>query len=122
MKRMIKRIISIFVIMLLIFTTSCSNQQIINYGVEVVETEEDDAIEFSFEKKIDTKPKSTVVTKKDRDFQISENIESLILNRKKEPKKIKGIYLPAYIVGKEERFNPIFENLLRIIINGIRIF
>lgn len=119
MKKVFKKFIAVFVSMILIFATSCSNQQIINYGVEVVETEENDAIEFSFEKKIDTKPKSTVVTKKDRDFQISENIESLILKRKKSPKKIKGIYLPAYIAGKEERFNPIFENIKNSCINAI---
>jgi hypothetical protein len=41
--------------------------------VEVVETEENEAVEFSFEKNIDTKPKSTVVTKKYRDYKISEN-------------------------------------------------
>ena len=119
MKKSIKKFIALFASMLLVFATSCSNQQIINYGVEVVETEENEAVEFSFEKKIDTKPKSTVVTKKDRDFQISENIESLILKRKKSPKKIKGIYLPAYIAGKEERFNPIFENIKNSCINAI---
>ena len=119
MKKSIKKFIALFASMLLVFATSCSNQQIINYGVEVVETEENEAVEFSFEKKIDTKPKSTVVTKKDRDFQISENIESLISKRKKTPKKIKGIYIPAYIAGKEERFNPIFENIKNSCINAI---
>ena len=114
-----KKNINIFLIILCFFVTSCSNQQIINYGVEVVETEENEAVEFSFEKNIDTKPKSTVVTKKDRDYKISENIEELILNRNKEAKKIKGIYLPAYIVGKEERFNPIFENVKKSCINAI---
>lgn len=102
-----------------IVMTACSNQQIINYGVEVVETEANEAVEFSFEKNIDTKPKSTVVTKKDRDYKISENVERLILNRKKQAKKIKGIYLPAYIVGKEERFTPIFENIKNSCINAI---
>ena len=119
MNRNLKKIISIFVSMILALVSGCSNQQIINYGVEVVETEENEAVEFSFEKKIDTKPKSTVVTKRDRDFQISENIENLIQNRKKVPKKIKGIYLPAYIAGKEDRFNPIFENIKNSSINAI---
>lgn len=119
MKKVFRKFIALFASMLLVFATSCSNQQIINYGVEVVETEENEAVEFSFEKKIDTKPKSTVVTKKDRDFQISENIESLISKRKKTPKKIKGIYIPAYIAGKEERFNPIFENIKNSCINAI---
>ena len=119
MNRNLKKIISIFVSMILALVSGCSNQQIINYGVEVVETEENEAVEFSFEKKIDTKPKSTVVTKRDRDFQISENIENLIQNRKKVAKKIKGIYLPAYIAGKEDRFNPIFENIKNSSINAI---
>lgn len=119
MIRLGKKLISIAVVLSFIALTSCSNQQIINYGVEVVETEELEAVEFSFEKNIDTKPKSSVVTKKDRDYKISENIESLILKRDKKPKKIKGIYLPAYIVGKEERFNPIFENIKKSCINAI---
>ena len=34
-------------------------------------------------------------------------------------RKVKGIYLPAYIVGKEERFNPIFENIKKTNINTI---
>ena len=63
MKKSIKKFIALFASMLLVFATSCSNQQIINYGVEVVETEENEAVEFSFEKKIDTKPKSTVSSK-----------------------------------------------------------
>ena len=114
-----KRILTIFLSIFMITISSCSNQQIIDYGVEVVETEDNDAVKFSFEKDIDTKPKSTVVTKKDRDFQISENVKQLILKRDKKVKKIKGIYLPAYVVGKEERFNPIFENIKKSCINAI---
>ena len=99
--------------------SSCSNEPVIKYGVEVVETEESDAIEFSFEKKIDTEQKSKVVTKKERDFQISEKITNLISKRTRPAKKIRGVYLPAYVVGKEERFNPIFENLTKSCINAI---
>lgn len=114
------RIFILIVLMLdALFLCSCSNQQIINYGVEVVETEQNNAIEFSFEKKVDSKPKSQVVTKKDRDFQISENIKQLINERKRSEREIKGIYLPAYVVGKEERFNPIFDNIKKSCINAI---
>lgn len=117
--KIIKKALLAIGLLSIVLNASCSNQQIINYGVEVVETEENDAVMFSFEKNIETKPKSTVVTKKDRDLQTSENIKQLILKRNKVPKKIKGIYLPAYIVGKEERFNPIFENIKESCINAI---
>lgn len=119
MRRYFRIFISIVLMLDALFLCSCSNQQIINYGVEVVETEQNNAIEFSFEKKVDSKPKSQVVTKKDRDFQISENIKQLINERKRSEKEIKGIYLPAYVVGKEERFNPIFDNIKKSCINAI---
>ena len=119
MMQLSKKIIFYLLLSMLIVETSCSNQQIINYGVEVVETEENEAVEFSFEKNIDSKPKSNVVTKKDRDFQISENIKQLIHGRSRAAKKIKGVYLPAYVVGNEERFNPIFENIKKSCINAI---
>lgn len=110
-------------IYILVFSTfiisSCSDEPIIKYGVEVVETEESDAIDFSFEKNIDTEPKSKVVTKKERDFQISEKIIGLTSKRTRPARKIRGIYLPAYVVGKEERFNPIFENIKNSCINAI---
>lgn len=117
--KILKKVLLSIALTAIVLNASCSNQQIINYGVEVVETEENDAVMFSFEKNIETKPKSTVVTKKDRDLQISENIKQLILGRNKTAKKIKGIYLPAYVVGKEERFNPIFENIKKSCINAI---
>ena len=50
---------------------------------------ESDEVNFSFEKDIDTRPKSNVETKKDRDYLISENIKNLILNRTRKEKKIK---------------------------------
>ena len=114
-----QNIIIVFVLILAPFIFSCGNQHIINYGVEVVETEPNEDIQFSFEKTIDTKPKSTVVTKKDRDFQISENVKQLALQRVKKPVKVKGIYLPAYVVGKAERFEPIFEEVKNSCINAI---
>lgn len=114
------KIIKTFIsLCLCISIVACSDGQIINYGVEVVETEENPAIEFSFEKNVDEKPKSNVITKKDRDFQISENIKQLTIQRNKSPKKVKGIYLPAYVVGKEERFSSIFENIKNSCINAI---
>lgn len=114
--RIIKTIIA-FALLVSIF--ACSNQPIINYGVEVVETVENEAVEFSFEKNVDTKQKSRVMTKKERDFQASENIKNAIIKRNKKEKSIKGIYLPAYVVGKEDRFNPIFENIKNSCINAI---
>ena len=114
--RIVKTIIA-FVLLASIF--ACSNQPIINYGVEVVETVENEAVEFSFEKNVDAKQKSKVMTKKERDFQASENIKNAIIKRNKKEKSIKGIYLPAYIVGKEDRFNPIFENIKNSCINAI---
>ena len=115
----VRKCLLIFIAFSLCFILSCSNEPIVKYGVEVVETEESDAIEFSFEKKIDTERKSKVVTKKERDFQISEEITELISKRTRPARKIKGVYLPAYVVGNEERFNPIFENIKKSCINAI---
>ncbi|MBQ2204702.1 MAG: sugar fermentation stimulation protein [Lachnospiraceae bacterium] len=120
-KKFIKKIICCFLASVLTLSIfSCSdNMQIIDYGVEVVETVENENIEFSFEKDIINETKSQVQTKKRRDFIVSENVKQLALKRNKRPEKIKGIYLPAYVVGKEERFNPIFENIKNSCINAI---
>ena len=114
--RFIKMVIA-FVLIVSVF--ACSNQSVINYGVEVVETVDNEAVEFSFEKNVDIKQKSRVTTKKERDLQASENIKNAIIKRNKKEKSIKGIYLPAYVVGKEDRFNPIFENIKNSCINAI---
>lgn len=121
MKKVYKKIISILII---ISTTvvlfSCKNNSpVLDYGVEVVETAERETKEFSFEKNVDSGPKSEILTKKERYTFISENEKQLIAKRNKEEKKIKGIYLPAYIVGKEEKFGPIFENIKKSCINAI---
>ena len=118
-KNITKQIIAYILVLSMCIMSSCANEPIIKYGVEVVETEESDAIEFSFEKKIDTEQKSKVVTKKERDFQISEKITDLISKRTRPARKIRGVYLPAYVVGKEDRFNPIFENIKNSCINAI---
>ena len=115
----LKKRITIILVLLMMTNVACSSRQIINYGVEVVESEENESMQFSFEKDIETKPKSNVVTKKERDYQISTNIENLIQNRTREAKSVKGVYLPAYIVGDPERFNPIFENIKKSCINAI---
>ena len=113
--------INIFILIVAVLSmASCkSHGQIINYGVEAVIDNESDEVNFSFEKDIDTRPKSNVETKKDRDYLISENIKNLILNRTRKEKKIKGIYLPAYVVGSEEKFPGIFENIKKSCINAI---
>lgn len=118
-KTLIKRILVFTLAFGICAISACSNEPVIKYGVEVVETEESDAIEFSFEKKITTEPKSKVVTKKERDFQISEKITELISKRTRPARKIRGVYLPAYVVGKEDRFKPIFENIKKSCINAI---
>ena len=118
--RIKKIIISIILLIAISLNSSCAkNEKIINYGVEVVEPEENQDIEFSFEKDVEAKPKSTIQTKKDRDYLISENIKRLILDRKRSEKKIKGVYLPAYVVGNEEKFPQIFENIKNSCINAI---
>ena len=105
-------------IIIVIFACS-SGKPIIDYGVEAVISEQNEDVNFSFEKDIDTKPKSNVQTKKDRDYLISENVKQLILDRKRPAKKIKGIFLPAYVAGSEEKFPAIFENIKKSCINAI---
>ena len=107
------------IIISVVFLSCKSSESIINYGVEVVETDVNETIEFSFEKNVESGPKSTVITKKDRDFMVSENVKQLVLKRKKPTKKVKGVFLPAYVVGDEKRFNPIFENIKKSCINTI---
>lgn len=116
-----KKIIAIFLLLIMsINLFSCKDSDsIIEYGVEVVETKANDDVKFTFEKNVDSGPKSKITTKKDRYFLISENIKQLVAKRNKSEKKVKGIYLPAYIVGKEEKFNPIFENIKKSCINTI---
>lgn len=120
MKNNIKKIASLFLIFNIIFLCGCKKyDHIIDYGVEVVETKTNENEEFTFEKNISTEPKSEVITKKDKDYAISENIKKLCLKRNRSEKKVKGIYLPAYVVGKEEKFGPIFENIKKSCINTI---
>lgn len=120
MKKVYKKIISLLILSTIVVLFSCKNNSpVLDYGVEVVETVERETKEFSFEKNVDSGPKSEVLTKKERYTFISENEKQLIAKRNKEEKKIKGIYLPAYIVGNEERFGPIFENMKKSCINAI---
>ena len=53
----IKGILTFALTLSICIISSCANEPIIKYGVEVVETEASDAIEFSFEKKINDEPK-----------------------------------------------------------------
>ena len=99
---------------------SCSgNHQIINYGMEAVIDEKSDDINFSFEKDIDARPKSSIETKKDRDYKFSEKIKEIILTRTREERKVKGIFLPAYVAGSDEKFPGILENIKKSCINAI---
>lgn len=118
-KRFIVILLDVFLMLCSIFACNKENEAIIDYGVEVAETKILDNEEFSFEKETMAKHKSTVVTKKDKDYAISEKIEELINKRTKSEKKIKGVYLPAYVVGNDEKFPAIFENIKKSCINAI---
>lgn len=121
MKSVIKKI-SLFMALILvpIELAACSNgKQIIDYGVEAVASDQNEDIDFSFEKDIDTKPKSNIETKKDRDYKYAEKLKETILLRDKEERKIKGIFLPAYVAGNEEKFQVILENIKKSCINAI---
>ena len=99
---------------------SCNgNRQIINYGVEAVIDEQNDEVNFSFEKDIDSRPQSNIETKKDKDYKYYEKLSETLLSRNKEEKKIKVIFLPAYVAGSEEKFPGILENIKKSCINAI---
>ena len=121
MKSVIKKI-SLFMALILvpIELAACSNgKQVIDYGVEAVASDQNEDIDFSFEKDIDTKPKSNIETKKDRDYKYAEKLKETILLRDKEERKIKGIFLPAYVAGNEEKFQVVLENIKKSCINAI---
>ena len=111
-------VFSVISIMLVCFACS-SGKPIIDYGVEAVISEQNEDVNFSFEKDIDTKPKSNIETKKDRDYKYAEKLKETILLRDKEERKIKGIFLPAYVAGNEEKFQVILENIKKSCINAI---
>lgn len=91
---------------------SCTQNEIIDYDLEIIETSEEVTEEFSFEKtNSDLNKKSNIVTKKVKDNVTNDTIKEAIKSRTRKPIKAKGVYLPAYVAGKAERFDPIFEYL-----------
>ena len=108
--RFIKKFVILFLILtsVLVLFSCSSDDEIINYNIEIVETKAKETKAFSFERDNVIDNEKKIITKKDRDFMASENIKDLIKNRTRKPKEVRGVYLPAYVVGKAERFDPGF--------------
>ena len=123
-KNIIKNTVFIFIILLtltMFFIVLYNNRdkKLVDYKVEFIETMPDEKQNFSFEKKIINNNEVVAITKKQRDTAASENIKDLIELRTKKPVKVKGVYLPAYVVGNDEKFPSIFENIKKSNINTI---
>ena len=116
-KKILKNIILILVIGILLL--SCESKKIIDYDLEIVETTEVETTGFSFDKPKKYVDNSQVVTKRDKDIMVNDRIKKLVSQRKRRPVQVKGIYLPAYVAGKEEKFGPIFEYLKNSDLNAI---
>ena len=116
----IKIVILFMVLGIVSILVSCTQNEIIDYDLEIIETTEEVTEEFSFEKtNSDLNKKSNIVTKKVKDNVTNDTIKEAIKTRTRKPIKAKGIYLPAYVAGKAERFDPIFENLKNSDLNCI---
>lgn len=111
----IKFLLCLFLILNLI---SCT-KKLIDYDLEIVETKAEETKVFSFEKSNNNLEQSKVVTKKDKDKLVNEHIKEIIKKRTRKPVIAKGIYLPAYVAGNPERFEPIFQNIINSDINTI---
>lgn len=118
-KNLTKKILISILLLSFFLCEACKNDEVIKYGVEVVETAAFEDMKFSFQKSVDSGPKSNVQTKKEKDVLFSERVKSLATERTRAEKKVKGIYVPAYVAGKEERFTPILENIKNSQINTI---
>ena len=123
-KNIIKNTVFIFIILLtltMFFIVLYNNRdkKLVDYKVEFIETMPDEKQNFSFEKRIINNNEVVAITKKQRDTAASENIKDLIELRTKKPVKVKGVYLPAYVVGNDEKFPSIFENIKKSNINTI---
>lgn len=123
-KNIIKNTVFIFIILLILtmfFIVLYNNRdkKLVDYKVEFIETMPDEKQNFSFEKRIINNNEVVAITKKQRDTAASENIKDLIELRTKKPVKVKGVYLPAYVVGNDEKFPSIFENIKKSNINTI---
>ena len=123
-KNFCKNALFIFLILLIfsaiiILLWNNRDKKLVDYKVEFIETIAEEKQNFSFEKRIINNNDTEVITKKQRDTLISEEIKDLIKLRTKKPVKVKGIYLPAYVVGNDEKFKTIFDNIIKSEINTI---
>ena len=110
---------NIFIIIIIIICLISCDKAVIDYNLELVEPTIEESKNFSFEKKVKNENSSNIITKKDKDKLINENIKELIKKRVRKPVKAKGIYLPAYVAGNEEKFEVIFDNIKQSDINTI---
>ncbi|MCQ2609607.1 MAG: putative glycoside hydrolase [Lachnospiraceae bacterium] len=117
-KKIVSIVLLISIVMMLL---SCGKKEVIDYDINLHEVEESimPTKEFSFDRPMDQGYQSKVVTKKDRDRLTNNEIIDLIQKRTKQPTIVHGIYLPAYVVGNEKKFGPIFENICNSNINAI---
>ena len=112
-------IILLFLIGIFILLWNNRDKKLVDYKVEFIETIPEEKQNFSFEKRIIKNNDVSPITKKQRDTLASEDIKDLIELRTKKPVKVKGVYLPAYVVGNDEKFPLIFENIKKSNINAI---
>ena len=77
------------------------DKKLVDYKVEFIETMPEERQNFSFEKIIIDNKVKVPITKKQKDSAVSETIKELSEVRARKPVKVKGIYLPAYVVGNE---------------------
>ena len=110
---------NIFIVLIVFCVLVSCNNKIIDYRLAIEETREVESSEFSFEKPTTKLEEKEVITKKDKDKMFNAKIKDLILKRTKEPIEMKGIYLPAYVAGNDEKFDVIFENIKNSEINSI---
>lgn len=116
-KKSVSYIALLSIIMSLI---SCSNKQIIYYDIEPPETTDaSETTEFSFERMQATQSVSRIITKSDRDRLLDEQIKVKIASLDRKPVKVKGVYLPAYVAGKEEKMDEIIEHIKETEINAV---
>lgn len=117
---------ALFIILILLFFSfiilllwNNRDKKLVDYKVDFIETIAEERQNFSFEKRIINNNDTEIITKKQRDTLVSENIKDLIKLRTRKPVKVKGVYLPAYVVGNEEKFSSIFNSLIKSNINTI---
>ena len=127
-RQKIKNVIknSVFILIILILLVAAfillynnRDKKLVDYKVEFIETMPEERQNFSFEKIIIDNKVKDPITKKQKDGAASERIKELALIRTRKPVKVKGVYLPAYVVGNDEKFPGIFENIKKSNINAI---